>query len=51
MRRVDDEDDGTPFWLSPWPFLEPAGGHLAPGGLVARNETSEPEPVIPGRTD
>jgi hypothetical protein len=17
------DDDGTPFWLSPWPFLEP----------------------------
>lgn len=23
--RRDDpaDDDGTPFWLSPWPFLEP----------------------------
>lgn len=20
---MPDEDEGEPFWLSPWPFLEP----------------------------
>lgn len=23
MTAMDDEEDGTPFWLSRWPFLEP----------------------------
>lgn len=47
---ADDEDDDTPFWLSPWPFLEPVGGTLTPGVLVARNEAGEPAPVTPGHT-
>ena len=23
MPHIPDDEDGTPFWLSRWPFLEP----------------------------